>query len=206
MFVLYDEHLKFCKGELKIQTMTTKEAREIYLDSDCSYFTMCTNHYAGYIQYRQLELPKEQEKIWRDEKIQMLCMEMRKTGDYRIFVRLCEITSKFHDYENLCVVLDALRRIKYPLASVERICVAKSLLGRKELKVRSGSIFWAFDIGQKAIAIILMDYVLELLHRPDEDDLIIEKKIRKERQLCKKIIAELNLNFSNRYLNHYYNF
>ena len=103
--------------------MTTKEAREIYLDSDCSYFTMCTNHYAGYIQYRQLELPKEQEKIWRDEKIQMLCMEMRKTGDYRIFVRLCEITSKFHDYENLCLVLDALRRIKYPLASVERICV-----------------------------------------------------------------------------------
>ena len=70
----------------------------------------------------------------------------------------------------------------------------------------SGLIFWAFDIGQKAIAIILMDVVLELLHHPNETDLAIERKIRKERRLCKKIIAELNLNFSNRYLKHYYDF
>lgn len=186
--------------------MTTKEAREIYLDSDCSYFTMCTNHYAKYIQYRQLELPKEQEDIWRNEKIQMLCLEIRKTGDYRKFIRLCEIASEFHDFENLRLALDALKRIKYPLASAECIHVAEALLGKKDFKVRSGLIFWAFDIGQKAIAIILMDVVLELLHHPNETDLAIERKIRKERRLCKKIIAELNLNFSNRYLKHYYDF
>jgi len=32
------------------------------------------------------------------------------------------------------------------------------------------------------------------------------KKIRKGQRLCKKIIADLDLHFSNRYLKHYYNF
>lgn len=41
--------------------MTTKEAREIYLKSDCSYFVMCTNFYASYIEYKKLGLPTDLE-------------------------------------------------------------------------------------------------------------------------------------------------
>lgn len=48
--------------------MTKQEAKELYLNSDCSYFTMCTKYYAGYIEYRQLELPKSQEREWKNEK------------------------------------------------------------------------------------------------------------------------------------------
>ena len=60
--------------------MTTKEAREIYLKSDCSYFIMCTKYYSDYIQYRQLEIPRNQETEWKNEKIQILYDEIRKTG------------------------------------------------------------------------------------------------------------------------------
>lgn len=186
--------------------MTTQEAREIYLNSDCSYFIMCTKYYSSYIQYRRLELTKEQENIWRNEKMQMLCAEIQKTGDSHIFERLYEIASEFRDYERLRILLDALKYIKMPLEPVKSIRLASIILGRKSPKVRSGLIYWAFDIRQRAVAIILMDFALELLNFPDLEDEELEKSKSRERRLCKRIIAELNLNFSNRYLKHYYDF
>lgn len=186
--------------------MTTQEAREIYLNSDCSYFIMCTRHYSSYIQYRRLELTKEQENIWRNEKMQMLCAEIRKNGDYHIFERLYEIAFEFRDYERMRLLLDALKCIKLPLEPDKSIRLASIILGRKSPKVRSGMIYWAFDIKQRAIAIILMDLALELLNFPDLEDEELVKRICRERRLCKRIIAELNLNFSNRYLKHYYDF
>ena len=39
--------------------MTTDEAKELYLKSNCSYFIMCTYHYSSYMEYRQLGLPKD---------------------------------------------------------------------------------------------------------------------------------------------------
>ena len=186
--------------------MTTKEAKEIYLDSDCSYFIMCTNHYNRYIQYRQLELPKEQEELWRKEKLQTLTAEIRRTGDYRIFLRLYDIASESRNYENLRILLNALKYVKQPLPPDESVTVAETILGRKSPKVRSGLIYWAYDMNQKAIAIILMDQALELIYHPNITSIETEKRIQKERRLCKKIITELKLNFSKRYLKHYYDF
>ena len=81
-------------------------------------------------------------------------------------------------------------------------------MGRKVLKARSGLIYWAYDIGQRGIAILLMDCVLEYIHFPEasDEDKELKKQIQKYRRICKKIIEELHLNFSNRYLSHYYNF
>ncbi len=162
--------------------MTTKEARDIYMKSDCSYFVMCTNYYTSYIEYKKLGLPSELENFWKDEKIQA------------------------RDYEKLRILLDALRRISEPLTYKQRLSIAETILGRKYPKVRSGMIFWAYDIGQKGIAILLMDLALECLYMPGMSEADCEKKVQKAQKLCKRIIAELGLHFSNRYLMHYYNF
>ena len=188
--------------------MTKQEAKELYLNSDCSYFTMCTKYYAGYIEYRHLELPKSQEREWKNDKIQMLCTEMKTNGDDQLFRRLYEIAVDFRDYEKLRQLLDALRELKQPLTPKQRINISEIILGRKVLKARSGLIYWAYDIGQRGIAILLMDCVLEYIHFPEasDKDKELKKQIQKYRRICKKIIEELHLNFSNRYLSHYYNF
>ena len=54
---------------------------ELYLKSDCSHFLMCTYHYSSYLEYKQLGVSKTQENIWRNEKLRMLQIEARKTGD-----------------------------------------------------------------------------------------------------------------------------
>lgn len=186
--------------------MTTKEAKEIYLKSDCSYFIMCTNYYSDYIEYRKLEIPKNQETEWKNEKIQMLYTEIRRTGNDQLFQRLCEIAVEFRDFEKLLIVMYALRSIKEPLTQKSRINLSEVILGKRSPKVRSGLIYWAYDNGQRGLSILLMDQALEYLNISNIKDVELERRQRKARRICKRIIKELNLNFSKKYLQHYYNF
>lgn len=186
--------------------MTIREAKEIYLKSDCSYFVMCSNHYSDYIEYRKLEIPKKQETEWKNEKIQMLYTEIRRTGNPLLFQRLCEIAVKFRDYEKLLIVMYALKSIKGPLTEKQRIAISEVILGKRSLKVRSGLIYWAYDNGQRGISTLLMDLVLEYLNIPNIINIELERKQQKLRRICKRMIRELNLNFSKQYLQHYYQF
>lgn len=180
--------------------MTTNEAKELYLASDCSYFKMCTSHYSSYLQYRQLGLPKEQEDKWKNEKLKLLQIEIQRTGDYRIFNRLYNIAVEFRDYKKLRLLLDAYKRIKHPLMIRERISVAETILGKRSSQARSGLIYWAYDIGQKGIAILLMDQALRYLEYPYGSDIELGKRIQKGKRLCKKLNIELALNYSEREL------
>ena len=186
--------------------MTTREAKEIYLKSDCSYFIMCTNYYSEYIEYRKLEIPQKQETEWKNEKIQMLYAEIRRTGNDKLFQRLCEIAVEFRDFEKLLIVMYALKSIKEPLTQKSRLDLSEVILGKRALKVRSGLIYWAYDNGQRAISTLLMDQALEYLNIPNITDVELVRRQKKARRICKRIIKELNLNFSKKYLQHYYHF
>ncbi|NBI87661.1 hypothetical protein D3Z47_16220, partial [Lachnospiraceae bacterium] len=65
---------------------------------------------------------------------------------------------------------DAFNQIAQPLAINQRILVAETVLGKRFLKVRSGLIYWAYDIGQKGVAILLMDQVLKYLNIGETED------------------------------------
>lgn len=183
--------------------MTTNEAKELYLKSDCSYFIMCTYHYSGYMEYRQLGLTRRQENIWKDEKLRTLQIEMQKTGDYRLFGRLYEIAVTFRDYKKLRMMLNALEQIKHPLTIPQRVSLAETILGKRSLKARSGLIYWAYDVGQKGVAILLMDQVLKYFNIPDTDNEELVKRLQKGKRICKKLNMELELNFSERELQDY---
>lgn len=183
--------------------MTTDEAKELYLKSNCSYFIMCTYHYSSYMEYRQLGLPKEQEDLWKNEKLRMLKVQMQKTGDYKIFGRLYDIAITFRDYPRLFMMWDAFNQIAQPLAINQRILVAETVLGKRFLKVRSGLIYWAYDIGQKGVAILLMDQVLKYLNIGETEDPELSRRVQKGKWICRKLNMELGLNFSERELQDY---
>ena len=175
--------------------MTTKEAKELYLASDCSYFAMCTYHYSRYLQYRQLGVPKMQEDRWKEEKLRILQIEIQKTGDSRIFDRMYEIAAEFRDYKRLRMMLEAFKQIKHPLNLPQRVGLAETILGKRLPKARSGLIYWAYDIGQKSIAILLMEQVLQYLEIPNVSNVELYRRIQKGKRICKKLNTELKLNF-----------
>ncbi len=183
--------------------MTTQEAREVFQKYDCSYFLMCTRNYPVYIQYRQLEIPKIQEEVWKNEKIQMLYTEIWRTGDYRLFIRMYGIAVEFRDYEKLCLVLEALRRIRPPLNAKQRIEIAETILGNRLPGTRAGLVYWAFDNKQLGAAIMLADQALQCLDLQGITDLKLEQRIQRGRRVGKKLIKELGLNFTQRELQEY---
>lgn len=176
--------------------MTMQKARELYLKSDCSHFLMCTYHYSSYLEYKQLGVSKTQENIWRNEKLRMLQIEARKTGDYKLFSRAYEIAVEVRNYGKLRLILDILKHVKGPLEPLQRLNIAETLLGQKLPKARSGVIYWAYDNGQKGIAILLMDLALQYLDIPCNADQGLSKRIQRGRQLSKRINTELELNFT----------
>lgn len=178
--------------------MTLSEARRIYLKSDCSHFTMCNNDYEGYLAYKRLEVSKEQENKWKNEKIRILYRELQKTGDYMLFNRLYEIAVEFRDYDKLRLLLNALDLIKQPMSNLERISVAETILGRKLTRVRSGMMYWAYDIGQRGITLLLYDYVEQYLDISTETDAELQKRIKRGMRLCKSIMKELGFRISSR--------
>lgn len=198
LFQIRSRHLNYFNEGYRGNNMTTREAREIYLNSDCSYFLMCTNNYSGYIEYKRLGLQKTQEDVWKNEKLHMLSVEMQRTGDYRLLQRLYEIAVEFRDYEKLRLMLDALDRIKKPMTPLQRVDVSETILGRKFMRVRSGLVYWAYDNGQRGIAILLMDQVLQYLNIPNVTEVELERRIQKGKRLSKKIIEDLKLNFKER--------
>lgn len=174
--------------------MTTKEAREIYLRSDCSYFRMCNKDFANYIEYRKFGPTKEQEMIWKNEKIQILYREVRSSGRALPFERLYRIAEEFHDYEKLKIMCDALPFLSDSLSPKERVSVAELLLGKKAQKARSGLIYWAYDSKQRGMTLLFIDEAIHLLDISQDLDNELCKRVKKARRLCVKIIDELNFN------------
>ena len=176
--------------------MNIREARDFYINHNCSYFLMCTKQYSEYIEYRQLGLPKTQEDGWRRERIRALYKKIAITQDYRLFDSFYEVTVEFRDYENLRLVLDAYKAIKRPEKPEPNVGLAETILGKKNQKSRSGIIYWAYDVGQKAIAILMMDQALQCLDQHNVHKVELEKRIRKAKRLSRKINEELQLNYS----------
>lgn len=174
--------------------MTTKEAREFYMKSDCSYFIMCNRDYEKYMEYRRLDLTKEQELIWKNEKIQILYREVRNTGQYELYERLYNIAVEFHNFEKLYIMFNALPFLKQTLNSRGCIAVAELILGKKMKEARSGLIYWAYDCKQRGMALLFIDEVIHLLEFSEELEESLNKRARKARRLCVKIIDELNFN------------
>ena len=69
--------------------------------------------------------------------------------------------------------------------------ISETVLGRKELKERSGLIFWAYDLGEEEIARKLLNFVKDLLKVEASDNRI---KLRLERDLkkCNLISEKIN--------------
>lgn len=170
--------------------MTTKEAKEFYLKSDCSYFIMCKNDYSAYVEYKCLELSKEKEEEWKNERLQMLFQELQDTGDYRLFDRLYEVAAEFRNEEKLKFMLNVLNDIQN-MNTVQKIAIAETILGKRGLKARSGMVYWACDIGRLDIAVILLERVEQYLNLSNVTDLELERRIRNGRGIYRKISAEV---------------
>lgn len=180
------------KNDIRGKELTINEARKLYLKSDCSHFAMCTTDYSAYLKYKCLELNREQEDMWKCEKIQMLYQELQRTGDYRLFERLYKIAAESRGEEKLKLMLRALKIIKHKNLA-QQISTAEAILGKKGRYGRDGLVCWAYDIGRKDVAVSLLEQAKKYLDMTNVTNIELEKRLRSGQSIYRKISEELNI-------------
>lgn len=171
--------------------MTIEEARNVYQKNNCSLFVMAREDFDNYILYRELNIDKKSEQQWREEIINNLILKLKETGNDCIFEQLYDLMEGFHGKKNLEFLMEALDYVKIYDDKLS-LCIAECIMGRKILSVRSGMIFWAYDIGEKGIAIILIKKVMSLINIKT-DDREIKERINIDWKTIREIVDILDL-------------
>lgn len=174
--------------------MTIKEAQELYFKYDCSLFAMAREDKITYENYKALNISEKIENDWRQYLFSILYSEIKKIGDATLFTRMYHLLENMHNKENLYIMKDSLRYIKYNDLKTKAY-VSETVIGRKDIEVRSGMIFWAYDIGEKEIAKELLVFVANLLN--SEVDENITTRIQHDIEKCRMIDSNLKLDAYN---------
>jgi len=174
--------------------MTIDEAKKIYVKYDGSLFAMAREEKCAYEGYRELNISIALQKEWRQELFLTLWDQLKITGKNTIFNRMCHVLDGILSKENLFIIKKALNYIEYDDLEI-KASVAEAILGRKDVMVRSGIIFGAYDFGEKELAGEFLQFVLNLL-KSERADEKIKYRIENDLKKCRVIDEILKLNVS----------
>ena len=145
--------------------------------------------------FRALNIPREIQNGWRQELFNILSNEIKKHGSARLFSRMYDISEYIRNKENLYIMKESLKYIKYNDLKT-KANVSETILGRNCITVRSGVIFLAYDIDEKELAKELLMFVTDLLNIESEDE-ELNKRTKRDIETCKIIDSTLKLGVYN---------
>lgn len=172
--------------------MTLKDAKQFYMQYDCSAFAMAREDLPKYKEYKKLHISSLVEKKWQNEAIKKICLDIKNSKSVIAFNKLYDLSVKFRDKEKLDGLLDALKDIEDGLTYIQKVIVAETIIGRGELITRSGMIYWAYDLNRNDVALALLQKVFEYLDMQTEDDKLCERVMR-DNTKCEKNAKELKI-------------
>lgn len=177
--------------EIEVKNMTIDEAKKLYFKYDCSLFVMARENKDAYENYKALKLPSVIEEEWSQDLFTILWEQLKETRESIFFNRMYHLTEKIHNKENLVIMKEALNYIKYDDLE-NKVCISETVIGRKEITIRSGMIFWAYDLGEKELAAELLRFVMNLLNNKTNDE-EISSRIGRDMKKCVMIDSVLKL-------------
>ncbi|MCM1259071.1 MAG: hypothetical protein NC307_14645 [Roseburia sp.] len=144
-----------------------------------------------YMEYHRLEVAKWQEEQWKNEKIKDMYVELTETGRVETFLELYEIAEAFHDMEKLTVLYRSLLIIAMPIKPKSMVELAETILGKRNRNVRSGMIYWAYDLQYVKLTGTLFLYVEDCLEGIHTWDIYMIRRIQRAKNLHRMMREEL---------------
>lgn len=177
--------------------MRIEEARNIYKKNNCSLFVMAREDVDNYTAYKELNIDKKIERQWTVEVIEDLVNSLKETGDSKIFNQLYDLSVSLHDRERLMLMIKSMNAVKIKNAETS-LCIAETIIGRKILSVRSGMVFWAYDLGEKEEAVILIEKALSFINIK-ANDIKVKERVNRDLKKVKEIVEMLKLKIDTKY-------
>lgn len=171
--------------------MTIEEAKCLYIKYDCSLFAMAREEKSKYEKYKSLEISNEVEEKWKQEQFLFLYKQIKITGDSTLFNKMYNLSGKSKNKENIVIMEKALKYIKYDTLDI-KVSVAETILGRKDISVRSGLVFEAYDLKEYDLARKFLVFANKILtDETSSND--ITSRVKRAIQTCNLIDKELKL-------------
>lgn len=172
--------------------MTIEEAKDLYIKYDGSLFALAREEKSKYEEYKSLEISNEVEEKWKQEQFLILYEQIKITGDATLFNRMYDYLEKSKN--NIAIMENALNYIKYDTLDI-KASVAETILGRKDIAVRSGLVFFAYDLKEYDLARRFLVFTNKILtEEAAGNDIMsrIERDIRKCILLDKELFLQEN--------------
>ena len=177
--------------KVEVLMMTLDEAKIIYKKNNCSLFVMAREDLQNYIAYKNLNIEKKLEMRWKGEMIEELANRLKENGDYRIFNQLYDLTESFHDSQMLKLMIESIKDIKIEDENIS-LSIAETIMGRKMISVRSGMIFWAYDLGAKKETFKLIEKAMSFIDVKTDSEELRDRAFRDKKNI-NEIIDVLGL-------------
>lgn len=170
--------------------MTVEEAKKIYIKYDCSLFSMAREEKKAYSEFMKINISETMLEEWKQELFLFWLKELKENGSSKLFNKMFQLSENMHKKETVLTLKEALNYVKYESLETN-VCIAEMILGRKELSVRSGMIFQAYDLGEYEMAKELLNLVDRLLDFQTNDKYLLCRCERATNK-CHLIGCELN--------------
>jgi len=172
-----------------------EQAKKYFHAMGCSHFHMMREYPWRYEEYKKLNISKEQEIIWRTEKVDEYyshIIEERK--DIELWVahsHMADLVNVLKTDAALDKMLKVSQYIHDKVPRKDRVIVAETIIGRTFLPYRNGLIYLAYDLKNILIA---QEFVNLALHfgRIDQESRDIAR-CHKAIKRCNEIKQELGL-------------
>lgn len=180
--------------------MNLVEAEIFFKGFKCSQFSMARENLEQYEKYKALKIPKETEKEWRGDEffkhLNIVEANIESNGElFEVWYNInnmCELVEDIKDINLIKLIYKLIVDLFERLSINNRIIIAETIIGRKNISCRSGLIFLSYDLNDKELSNSFFQLSLKLLDvkaMNDEDS----ERLEQNKKKCVLIKKELNM-------------
>ncbi|RII24947.1 MAG: hypothetical protein CXR30_19435 [Geobacter sp.] len=140
-----------------VEITQAEDAKRYFQEMGCSHFHMAREYPAKYQQYQELRISKQLEYEWRLESIyrtkKKLLDAATANGDlWFMHSSAADLAEVQQSMEALQAVYEATKSIVHRLPHNDKVLVAETINGRKEIRYQDGLIFLSAKLNRRDIA------------------------------------------------------
>jgi hypothetical protein len=146
---------------------TVERAKQYFKAMGCNYFHMCREYPDRYNEYLKLALPKKLEREWTNAEIAQASVKLNNLETnpndlWRIHSDMENLVQQRKTKAALRVIYEATKIVATRLPKRTKVIVAETIVGRSQIRYRSGLIFLAYDLNEITISRHLSEIAIDL--------------------------------------------
>lgn len=183
--------------------MTKQKIEEFYKKNNCSTVNMANDNLPMYSEFLKLKIDPQLLKLWQKEHLDQLLKNIKETGEILFFYSLTDLVENHLSVEYIDAFISSLDYIDLNIKEeflgnhkltynpeLRSCCITEQIMGSKDISLRSGLLFYSYDIGAFNQYEFLKEKAIKLLAFNSKDEEIILRKNR-DMQKLKEIIAAI---------------